>query len=278
MSFSHQPTQRLFSYDVGTSFAAPRVARLAALSHYQLKEQLKEEPHPNLVRAVLANSASIPPETASLLDQAFGQHAKIKVCGYGLPDDDFALYSWDRRVTLLAQEQIKLDHFQIFSVPIPESFRNASGQRVISVSLAFDPPVRRRFDYLGVEMDMFLIRGKTLGEVHDAFKKIAPDEDASEAIGSPYRIDLEPKATSRQGGYSRKKSTLQRGLFTMKRKGQKDYGDTYLLVVRAERKWASAAIESQDYAVAVTLTADEPKLYNQVRQRIQQRERVKLKR
>ncbi len=278
MSFSHQPTERLFSYNVGTSFAAPRVARLAALAHYQMKEHLKKEPHPNLVRAVLANSASIPPETISLLDQAFGEHAKIKACGYGLPDDDFALYSWDRRVTLIAQEQIKLDHFYIFSVPIPESFRHASGQRVISVALAFDPPVRRRFDYLGVEMDMFLIRGKTSDEVYDAFKKVAPDEDVSDAIGSPYRIVLEPKATSRQGGYSRKKSTLQRGLITMKRKDKKDYGDTYWLIVRAERKWAPAAIESQDYAIAVTLTADEPKLYNQIRQRLQQRERVKLKR
>ncbi len=64
----------------------------------------------------------------------------------------------------------------------------------------------------------------------------------------------------------------------MKRKDKKDYGDTYWLIVRAERKWAPAAIESQDYAIAVTLTADEPKLYNQIRQRLQQRERVKLKR
>lgn len=277
MSFSHQPTQRLFSYDTGTSFSAPRVARLAALVHHRLREQLNQEPHPNLIRAMLANASSIPPETASLLDQVFDQHAKIKACGYGLPDDDFALYSWDRRVTLIAQGQIKLDHFHIFGVPIPESFRNASGQRAISVALAFDPPVRRRFDYLGVEMDVFLIRGKTLDEVHDAFKKVAPDEDATDAIGSPYRIDLEPKATSRQGGYSRKKSTLQRGVFTMKTR-RKDYGDTYWLVVRAERKWAPATIETQDYAVAVTLAADEQRLYNQVRQRVQLQQKVRLKR
>ncbi len=275
MSFSHQPTQTLFNYDTGTSLAAPRVARLAALVHHRLKEQLNEEPHPNLVRAVLANAASIPPEIVSLLDQAFDQHAKIKVCGYGLPDDDFALYSWDRRVTLMAQGQIKLDHFHLFSVPIPEAFRNASGQRTISVALAFDPPVRRRFDYLGVEMDMFLIRGKTLDEVHDAFKKVAPGEDATNAIRSPYRIDLEPKSTSPKGGYSRKKSTLQRGIITMKTKERKDYGDTYWLVVRAARKWAPAAVEAQDYAVAVTMSADEPRLYNQIRQRVQQRVRLR---
>lgn len=275
MSFSHQPEQRLFGYDAGTSFAAPRVAHLAALVHYRLREQLKEDPHPNLVRAVIANAASIPPEAALLLDQAFDQHAKIKVCGYGLPDDDFALYSWDRRVTLIAQGQIKLDHFHLFGIPLPDAFRNASGQRTISIALAFDPPVRRRFDYLGVEMDMFLIRGKTLDEVHDAFRKVAPDEDATNAIGSPYRIDLQPKATSRQGGYSRKKSTLQRGVITMKRPDQKDYGDTYWLVLRAERKWAPLTIDFQDYAVAITLTADEPKLYNQVRQRVQQRVRIR---
>jgi Subtilase family len=274
MSFSNQPTQRLFAYDVGTSFAAPRVSRLAALLHYELREQLGQDPHPNLLRAILANSASIPDESVNLLSQHIDGHAAIKVCGYGLPDENFAIHSWDRRVTLFAEGQIDLDHFQVFGVPIPDSFRNSSKQRTISVALAYDPPIRRRYDYLGVEMSMFLIRGKSLDEVHAAFKKVAADEDASEAIKPPHQVDILPKATSRAGKYSRKKSTLQRGVFTMKNRG-KDYGGIYWLVVRAERRWAPSNITSQDFAVAVTLSLDEPDLYNQVKQRIQQRARAR---
>ncbi len=272
MSLSHQPTDTLFAYDSGTSFAAPRVARLAAMVHHQLQDQLGTAPHPNLVRAVLANSAAIPNETFDRLKLVAEKHAAIKACGYGLPDADFALRSWDRRATLIAQEQIKLDHFHIFAVPIPDSFRYAHGARTISVALAFDPPIRRRrYDYLGVEMDMFLIRGKTLDEVHDAFKKVAVNENAEEAIGPPYRVNLEPKASCRSGGYSRKKSTLQRCTFTMKSRERNDYGNEYWLVIRAERKWVPPEIENQDYAVAVTLAADAPELYNQIRQRVRQR-------
>ncbi|MCG3158575.1 MAG: hypothetical protein DKINENOH_05219 [bacterium] len=276
MSFSHQPTETLFAYNIGSSFAAPRVARIAAMAHYQLQKQLGNAPHPNLVRAVLVNSAAIPDEAFAKLNLVAEKHAAIKACGYGLPDADFALNSWDRRVTLIAQEQIKLDHFHIFAVPIPDAFRQARGGRTISVALAFDPPVRRRrYDYLGVEMDMFLIRGKTLNEVHDAFKRVAANEDAEEAIGSPYRVNLEPKASCRSGGYSRKKSTLQRCTFTMKRGERNDYGNEYWLVIRAERKWAPPEIENQDYAIAVTLAADAPELYNQVRQRVRVRQQAR---
>ena len=38
MSLSHQPTQRLFAYDCGTSFAAPQVSRPAALIEHRLSK------------------------------------------------------------------------------------------------------------------------------------------------------------------------------------------------------------------------------------------------
>lgn len=272
MSFSHEPTERLFAYDIGTSFAAPRIARLAALVQHQLQQELTETPHPNLVRAILATSAAIPEAAQKRLNQLsrLDKHAAIKICGYGLPEEGLALRSSDRRVTLYAQSQLPLDHFHIYRIPIPETFLQAAGTRSITVALAFDPPVRgRRLDYLGVEMNMYLIRGKSFEEVHNAYRKSGPGEDAEKALEDRYRISLEPAR-------SRKKSTLQCGTFTMRRTRAKNYGNEYWLVILAERKWAPPEIEQQDYAVAVTLTADDPDLYVQIRQRIRSRVRLQL--
>jgi hypothetical protein len=281
MSFSHQPTQKLFSYDCGTSFAAPRVARLAALVEHHLRNYINEEPSPNLIRAVLAGTAEIPEAAINRLRISNGEHAPIKVCGYGLPSETDAIQSRDRRVTMVYQGSIQIDHFDTFSVPIPEEFRDASGTRKVIVSLAYDPPVRRRrLDYLGVEMDVFMIRGKTTEEVYEAFGKLSPDEDAENAITGSARMPLKPKANPRNSGYSRKKSTLQRCECVMKlpERSNVDYGNEYHLVVRCERKWAPPEIETQDFALAVTLCADNPELYNQVALRIQLQQRVRARR
>jgi hypothetical protein len=278
MSFSNQPTQQLFSFDCGTSFAAPRIARLAALAEHHLRTYISEEPSPNLIRAVLAGSAEVPEAAINRLRISNGEHAPIKVCGYGLPSETDAIQSRDRRVTMVYQGSIQIDLFDIFAVPIPDVFRHARGTRKIIVSLAYDPPVRRRrLDYLGVEMDIFLIRGKTIDEVHEAFRKLQPNEDAEEAITGSARMQLEPKASSHNGGYSRKKSTLQRCECVMKRRegSTVDYGSEYYLVVRSERKWAPPEIEIQEFALAVTLCADDPDLYNQVALRIHQRIRAR---
>jgi hypothetical protein len=266
------------SFDCGTSFAAPRVAHLAALVEHRLLTDLNEIPSSNLIRAVLAGTAEIPEAAVTRLINSNGDHAPIKVCGYGFPSEGDALRSRDRRVTMVYQGSIQIDHFDVFAVPIPDEFRYARGTRKIIVSLAYDPPVRRRrLDYLGVEMDIFLIRGKPIEEIHEAFRKLQPNEDAEGAITGSARMHLEPTASSRNGGYSRKKSTLQRCECVMKlpERSNVDYGNEYHLVVRCERKWAPTEIETQDFALAVTLCADDPNLYNRVALRIHQRIRAR---
>ena len=279
MSFSHHPTHELFSYDFGTSFAAPQVARIAALVEHRLQTDLNEVPSSNLIRAVLAGTAEIPEAAITRLINSNGEFAPIKVCGYGLPSEDAAMQSRDRRVTMVYQGSIRIDNFDLFAVPIPDEFRYARGIRKIIVSLAYDPPVRRRrLDYLGVEMDIFMIRGMTSDEVHAAFSRLSSNDDAEEAITGSNRIPLNPKANPHNAGYRRKKSTLQRCEYEMKRPEQlgRDYGNEYYLVIRSERKWAPTEIETQDFALAVTLCADDPDLYNQVALRIRQRARAKL--
>jgi hypothetical protein len=269
MSFDREHTKRLFAYDVGTSFAAPRVARIAALLWDKLRTDLGEEPHPNLVRAVLATAASVPTASKTLIESTCGDEAVMHVCGYGQIDEDLAMNSGDRRVTLVAQAELQLDHFRIYEVPTPDDFKQAAGEKVITVALAFDPPVRRRRqDYLGVHMDFMLIRGKTPAEISEAYRAVAGEEDAERAFKPPYRVAIEPAQTRGPA-----KGTLQRGEFRFKREN-KSYGDRFYLVVRASRRWAPADIETQSFAVAVTLEADDPQLYARLQTRARARVRT----
>jgi hypothetical protein len=273
MSFSHHPTETLFAYNCGTSFAAPQVARLAALVEHRLRQALGISPHPNLIRAMLATAAEPPEGSGKRLDE----HMCIKACGYGLPEEELALESSDRRVTLYAQDQILLDHFHVYRVPVPDEFLRAEGIRRIRVALAFDPPVRgRRLDYLGAEMNMALIRGKTLADVERRFSRAGPDVTAETAFPPKYQAKLHPSSSSRNGGYKRKKSTLQVGTFTIKGGSPEAYGNDYWLVVIAQNKWALPDVERLDYAVAVTIEANAPGLYVRVQQRIRPRVRVRV--
>jgi hypothetical protein len=275
MSLSNEPTRSLFSFDVGTSFGAPLVARLGALVWDRLHEALDEEPDPNLVRAVLATAGTAPRALRDRIEPLHGETGVLQVCGYGLIDEDHALHSGDRRVTLVAQANIPLDSFRLYEVPMPEEFRWAPGRKRVVVGLAFDPPVRRRrAKYLGVEMDYALIRGKSVEEIIEAYLALTSQEQAAvrrreitmpRALKPPYRCDLKP------GPQSLESSTLQRSEWIFQRREQQDYGESWYLLVRAKRNWAPAEVTHQDFGIAVCLEAEEPRLYSLVRQRVQVR-------
>ena len=270
MSFEREYTKRLFAFDSGTSYAAPRVARIAALLWHRLRSDLGTEPHPNLVRAVLATSASVPDASRALIESKLDKAAVLRICGYGQIDEELAMVSSDRRVTLVAEGTLELDHFRIYEVPIPAEFKKAKGHKNVTVALAYDPPVRRRrHDYLGVRMDFMLIRGKTPSEISEAYAKVASDEDPEKAFGSKFRVKIAPPQTKGPA-----KGTLQRGVFQFRSERQ-DYGDTFYLVIRAARRWAPSEITDQPFAVAVSLDGDDAQLYARLQARARPRGRAR---
>jgi hypothetical protein len=268
----------LFSFDVGTSFAAPRVARIAALVWQRLRETLGDEIDPNTVRAVLATAAAPPQATVDLVGPLCGEDGVLRVCGYGEIDEDFALNTGDRRVTFVTQGQIQIDTIQIFALPIPDEFRETAGRKRVTVGLAFDPPVRsRRAEYLGVDMSVALVRGMSVEEIVAAYRAISRQErDAAEEAGTELpstpqdarRCKLKPGPRALAG------STLHRSEWTFQR-SDAEYGDTYYLVVRAERNWAPDSVTHQDFGLAVSLSTEaEIQLYSRIRQRVQPRLRT----
>jgi hypothetical protein len=280
MSLSHLPTDRLFDFDIGTSLAAPQVARWASMVLPILRQTFGEEPDANLIRALLASSAALPQPAENRIRQMHGEDGIRRVYGYGAIDEDVLFDSADRRVTMVAQATIPLDTLAIYEVPSPLEFRTASGRKKVIVTLAFDPPVRRRrIDYLGAKMDYALIRGKTVDEIVEAYRQLNADEQRhfknsgikpQGAFQGAFRCNLQP------GPRTLETSTLQRSEWTFEREAN-DYGDSWYLVVRAQRTWAPATFTDQRFAVTVTLQADEPELFNLIQNRVRVRQQQRAR-
>jgi hypothetical protein len=267
VSLNRDYVQRLFQTDAGTSYAAPKVAHIAARVWSGFPQG-----GTNLIRSLLAASATVPEEALQILNPV-GESAVRQLCGYGVPSHDRALHSDANRVVLYAQGELPFDMFHIYEVPIPDEIYNVGGQRRISVTLAFDPPVRHsRLDYLGTKMSFRLIRGKSIGEVEAAFKKRNEEDQQVDRIGPPYDCPLDPKPTEREGG------TLQKASFTMKRTPE-PYGDMYFLVVRCERAWALDEHAPQRYATVVTVEHQaQVNLYARIQSRLQIPVRLRTRR
>lgn len=145
----------LFRAYCGTSFAAPRVANMAAQLFTQFPNATS-----NLIRALIVNSAQLPVEIPDSLQGKKSAQAnkRLKIYGYGQPDLRRARYSAENYVVLLVDNaQIPVGYFQIFEIPkLPQDFFNVAGDRTLSVTLAFDPPTlpTRGDSYLGVTMEL----------------------------------------------------------------------------------------------------------------------------
>jgi hypothetical protein len=250
--------QGLLTASTGTSISAPRIAYKAALL-------LRSFPNAsaNLIRALLALSASVPIEAAECLARISADAPRLCL-GYGVPDLGRALSSEERRVVLLADAQeLRTDQFALYRVPLPRPFQATRGERHIRVSLAYDPPVRHtRLEYLGVRLNYHLLRGITPEEVFDHFRQRASDEAPFEQLPGTAKCDLVPSRDVRGT------STLQASTFTMKRNID-HYGDDYYLAIFAERRWAGEEITHQRFAIAVELQHEaEVNIYQILRARV----------
>jgi hypothetical protein len=231
---------RLFRACCGTSFAAPAVARCAAdvLHAYPAASA-------NLVRALVVSSANEPPGAQRIIDVP----ARRRLYGAGMPDSVRATSSGTRRVTMTYDGDMAVDTVAIHPLPVPSAFAaGKSATRRISVTLAFDPPVRRqRREYLAGTMQIDLYRAVDVDDLAEMVSK-QDAEDAHPLIKDRRRPKLEPGVDSVRSG------TLQTR-FWMPKLLKVDDGDTYFLVVTHRRQtWArNGDYERQRYALAVTL-------------------------
>ena len=257
LTLHHEPVNQLFTAGSGTSYATPLVAFKAS----QILALLPTA-SANLMRALLAGAAQVPTAARERLI-GLGADAMRAICGHGHVDLEHAAYSDDARVVLYAEDELLLDHFAVYEIPIPELFQSEMGRRTISVSLAYDPPVRHtRADYAGVGMSFRLVRGCAPGLIFEHFRRRDAAEGRFPEIAARYNCALQP------GPQLREKATLQCASVSFMR-DIVGYGDPYHLVVRCEGGWASNFVDRQRFAVVVQLEHEaQIQLYQRIRIRL----------
>lgn len=122
-------------FDVGTSFAAPKVSHIAG-------QILNEIPSAsaNLIRTLIAQSARHPHgifRNPSLNN--------IRTYGYGIPDKIRATQNYEERITLTSESTIAARQAEIYTIQIPGELRGVADEYdiLIEVSLAFTARPRR---------------------------------------------------------------------------------------------------------------------------------------
>lgn len=124
--------------DIGSSYAAPKVANIAA----QLQELLPSE-SALLYKALIVQSARwtswadiFPPDEKSNL---------LRLMGYGLPSAERALTNSKNRITYITSGKkcIEAGYVHIYRVKVPQNIRNLSRLIRIDVTLTFSAKPRR---------------------------------------------------------------------------------------------------------------------------------------
>jgi len=203
-TLSSQYPDKLFAFDYGSSFSAPKVARSCALVSNSYPDKSS-----NFIKNLVLQSASYP----GPIDKDFWRAAKreeaelkrIMTIGYGVPDHTKAISSFNNRVLFFDENSIQVDQAKVFKIDLPESFFATRGDRILSIVLTYNPPVRRsRGDcYLGNTLEFKVFHTVS---PEDVISKISvPDEDQSDsAIQNKYRLEFNPKVTLRSKGCHQK--------------------------------------------------------------------------
>lgn len=261
--------------DVGTSYAAPKVARLAAA----LQDLLPNESC-LLYRALVVQSARWPDwARAAGTEERLGNLHRI---GYGVPDAERATTNTDHRVTLIACSdpnsegvdlRIRAAECHLFQVPIPDVMRRPGSDHdvLIEVTLSYAAQPRRTRrnlrSYLSTWVDW---KSSRLGEPMGAFQQRAMkelnddgDEDLAAGISVPWMLHTNPKWGQIRGA-KRSSGTVQKDWAVVK---SHQLPEDFCLAVVGHKGWSHDPDSSARYALAVSfeVVGREVSIYGDVR-------------
>lgn len=248
--------------DVGTSYAAPKVAHLAA----RLQRLFPDAPT-LLYRGLIVHSARWP---EWMIAGGWNADKMLKLVGFGLPSIERATENAENRITFItpASTTIRNQDLHLYRVVIPEELRNTAEDISlrISVTLSYSSEPRRtrssRRGYLATWLDW---RSSGLGEPFEIFKqRMVADEE------KPDRKYPQPKWCLHFYGQHGEATETQRGNGTV----QKDWAtvqahelpEEFFIAVRAHKGWDHregsgganysliVSIEAEDVAIPVYAT------------------------
>ena len=262
---------------VGTSFAAPKVAALAAELQRLLPDQSTL-----LYRALIANAARWP-EWAGVLPLEERVRA-FRWIGYGRPDWNRALINSESRVTLITSEALWLraGEAAVFEVPIPESLRTPGAEKRlrIDVTLSYATEPRRTRSslkgYQAVWLDWMSSRLREPVDLflHRMWKDVSKPAISAEPGSIPWMLsDKEDTGRSRK---IRRQGTLQKDWAVI---SGFDLPESFSIAVRGHRGWNAAdPSASARFALIVSIEAENPEIrvYEPVRIELERIENQRL--
>jgi len=253
-------TDSLLGFVDGSSFSAPRVSHLAAL----LVERYPDA-SPNLLRALLVQSARLPEGVREWVPAM-----AMRLCGFGVPDLDRALFCRPHRATLFYEGEIVPDQVKLFDIPVPPEFAKTKGRKAITITIAFDPPVSvvHRDRPAGVHLTWRIARGDVAAAKVEA--AIAAEAERESVDADADSVQVKQKTPFQKGDLPtriQQRGTIQKNVFSWKRGV---YGDTYRLAVIAKAIRPAFATTEQRFAAVVSLECedDQVNVFNLVRTRL----------
>ena len=268
-STMHAPGPAADRDATGTSFATPKVARIAA----QLQHLLPDEPT-LLYRALVVQSAQWPAWAESILSQLRapnGQQTQaarqallddaaqiIRCIGFGIPDEARATTNNDHRTTLITSSDtaIHAGECQIYQVPIPAAMRQQADEYDIRIDATLSyvaQPRRTRRNlrrYLSTWVDWVTSR---LGEGLNDFRVRAMKDEENEdepLPGATLPWTLQESSTTGLIRNTRRNSgTVQKDWAVVKSNALPDH---FCIAVRGHQGWSRDPDTTARYALAVT--------------------------
>jgi subtilase family protein len=270
----------------GTSFAAPKVARIAA----QLQRVLPNEPA-LLYRALIVQSAQWPTwaenflvklrsadpqltnaEKQGLLDSA---SRAIRCIGYGIPDATRATVNTDHRITLITSGEtaIRPGECHIYQVPIPVALRLPADEFDIRIDVTLSyvaQPRRTRRNlrrYLSTWVDW---KSSKLGEGINDFRVRAmtdADKEGDPLPGSalPWTLHEKPQwGVIRDRDVKRNSGTVQKDWAMVR---SNTLPDDFCIAVIGHQGWSRDPDSVARYVLAVTfeISGQEISIYEPLR-------------
>jgi hypothetical protein len=239
---------------IGTSFAAPKVAHIAACLAAELPNESCL-----LYRALIVQSARFPSwvETTN-----FDLYSAIRLLGYGIPNLDRALGNSNNRITLIArgERRIAARQAQIYEVNLPDGLRSP-GEDLdirIEVTLSYKAQPRRtrraRRKYLSTWLDWDCSKK---GEVPERFlDRILKEYDAPEEVEESESIFNwvlnKRKNWGQARNVSRQEGTLQKDWAIIK---AYDLRHSFCIAVVGHEGWNNDPNATVPYALVVSFEA-----------------------
>lgn len=256
-------------YDVGSSFAAPKVSHIAG-------RILKEIPDAsaNLLRTLIAQSARLPNEKFKR-----PQYSDIQFYGYGVPNLSRAIENSQKRITMIAEGEIAPKEAQIYTIKIPDNIRRPGNEYdiLMEVSVAFMATprrTRRRMNsYLSAWVDW---QSSKFDESYNQFKNritryVEGDvvEDLLDESDSEEHIKWNIRENINWGtikNLRRQDSSLQKDWTILK---AYSLPEEFSIAIIGHKGWEKDILKKVPYSVAVSFEVLTPEIevdiYNDIR-------------